>query len=347
MKLYGYYNQERLREKPTKTELGIFFAVMFLTVALFALLCFAGCSAPALPGQTASEVKLDRAQDAQLSHAAAAVQAAQTANQANPEGLPKTATAGELGVANANLPEPKPEDAREALARVNAALTGQLATAQAAWAKAEAQGNALQGKIDDLQKQVAAEKAAAAANEKKANDRLCIIAALIIGGGFSLGAGLSLAAGLYFALPKLEYGAAGLGLAGGLAFFAATQVGTTHFNLLATGIILAGLAAAAYTVWHSFAAGNTLTTKADGLDSAMSALKTFAAHAAADVEVGAKDLGHFLEKEFDWAETKVADGWDFIIGALKGLVKKPLPTAGLPANNAVPAATPAFPPTAR
>ena len=200
-----------------------------------------------------------------MSAASASVEAAGQANAANPPGAPQVAVAGELSVADANLPAPQPEDAKEAMARVNAALTGQLAEAQKAWNAAVAKGNALDAQVDVLQKQVIAERATAAANAKKANNRLCIIAALVVGGALSVLAALSLAAGLYFTLPKLEYGAAGLGLGGAAAFFAATQVGTAHFNILAMAVLIGGMGALVYTVWNSVAGASTLQTKARGL----------------------------------------------------------------------------------
>lgn len=308
MKSYHHY-ENPLYNRPSKLELAAFALLLLLGAGLLALLGLAGCANAALPVQTPAEHKLDAAQTAQLSHAAAAVGAAKFANQANPEGLPKTATAGELNVADANLPQAKPEDAREALARVNAALTGQLAAAQKAWQEAENQGNVLQSRIDDLQKQVAAEKAWAAANEKKANDRLCVITALLVGGVFSIAAGLSLAAGMYFSLPKLEYGAGGLGLAGALAFFAATQVGSAHFNLMATVVILGGIAAAVYSLWHGFAGGSVIQTKAGGFDQVMSAVKKLAGEVAADVETDAKAVWHWLAEELDQAHKALVADW--------------------------------------
>ncbi|HVU37927.1 MAG TPA: hypothetical protein VHC95_06300 [Opitutales bacterium] len=308
MKQVHHY-ENPLYNRPSQSELAVFTLILLLGIWLFVLLGLAGCAASALPGQTPAEHKLNAAQSAQLSHAAAAVQAAKSANAANPDGLPKTATAGELGVADANLPEPKPEDAREALARVNAALTGKLAEAEKAWADAEAKGGVLQGKISGLEKQVAAEKAATAANEKKANDRLCIIAALMIGGVFGIAAGLSLTAGIYFSLPKLEYGAGGLGVAGALAFFAATQVGSVHFNDIATVVILGGMAAAIYSIWHGFAGGSVIQTKAGGFERAMSVVKKLADEVAGDVETDAKKIWRWLAEELDQAHKVIIADW--------------------------------------
>jgi len=270
----------------------------------------AGCASPDLPGETKTEAKLDQAEQMQLSRAAAAVDAAKSANEANPDGLAKTATAGELDVADANLPAAKLEDAREALARVNAALTGQLSAAQKAWNDAAAEGKELQNKVDFLEKQVVAERAAAAANEKMANDRRCINAALTVGGLLSVAAALSLATGMYFGWLKLKYGAAGLGLCGALAFFAATQVGTAHFNFLATLVIIGGVAAASYCTWHGFAGGNTLQTKAGGFDQAFSALRKFAGEMATDTETDAKNIWRWLGVELDRAHKALVADWE-------------------------------------
>jgi len=83
---------------------------------------------------------------AATSKAAAAVCAGSVAVQSVPASPAQEATAGELSVAKAYLPAPTPEDAAEALARVNAALAGDLETARAAWAKAE--GKAVQMQIE-------------------------------------------------------------------------------------------------------------------------------------------------------------------------------------------------------
>ena len=318
MKSFHHYPAP-LYNRPSKLELLTFGLVATLAAILLGLLTLAaGCASGAPPGETPSEKKLAVVQDAQLSQAAAAVNAAKFANQANPDGPPKTATAGELSVADANLPDAKPADAREALARVNAALTGQLAAAQKSWNDAVAQGNALQGKVDALEKQVIAERATAAANEQKANDRLCVIAALIAGGVLSVAAALSLAAGIYFSLTKLEYGAGGLGLCGALAFFAATQVGSAHFNLLATLVIIGGLAAMVYSVGQSFAGGSALQTKADAFDQTLSALRKFAGEVAGDAETDAKEIWHWLGVELDQAHKALVADWQNLAALFAG-----------------------------
>ena len=308
--------------QPTKLEWAIFGLSLLAAGLLLGLLC-SGCAASALPGETRSEAKLDTAQTRQLSAASASVQAASQANAANPPGVPKTAVAGELGVAKANLPAPQPADAKEALARVNAALTGQLADAQKAWNAAVARGDGLAAQVDFLQKQVMAERATAAANAKKATDRLCVIAALLVGGGLSVLAALSLAAGMYFTLPKLEYGAAGLGLGGAAAFFTATQVGTAYFNLLAMGVLISGVAALVYTVWHGFADGSTLQIKAQGFDAVFGAVRNLAGEVAADTEAGARKLWQSLSVELDAAHKALVADWQKLEGLLGGKISPP------------------------
>ncbi len=330
MKSLHYYPKPA-HAKPSKLELAVFGFVLILFAIFIGLLTLlGGCASPGLPGQTPSERKLATAQSAQLSHAAAAVNAAQAANQANPDGLPKTATAGELSVADANLPPAKTEDAREALARVNAALTGELATAQKAWNDAETKGHYLEDKVDTLQKQVATERAAATANEKKANDRLCIIAALIVGGVLVVAAALSLAAGMYFSLTKLEYGAGGLGLCGALAFFAATQVGSVHFNFLATAALLGGIAGGVYVVWQSFAGGSAIQAKANGFDQVFSALRKFAGEVATDTETGAKSIWHWVGTELDRAQKALVADWQKLETVFADKPKSAPPTTPSP-----------------
>jgi hypothetical protein len=308
MKQLHHYTPQHYSQ-PTKLEWAMFGLSLVAAGLLLGLLC-SGCATAALPGETQAEAKLDTAQARQLSAASASVQAAGQANAANPPGAPQTAVAGELSVANANLPAPQPADAKEALARVNAALTGQLADAQKGWNAAVAKGTTLDAQVDLLQKQVVAERAAEAASAKKATERLCIIAALVVGGALSVAAALSLAAGLYFSLPKLEYGAAGLGLGGVAAFFAATQVGTAHFNLLAMIVLIGGVAALVYTVWGGFAGGSTLQTKAQGFDAAITAVRDLAGEVAADTEAGAKKLWHWLSVELDAAHKALIADWD-------------------------------------
>lgn len=81
------------------------------------------------------------------SKAAASVAAARRANESNPDGNPKTATEAELNLASQNLPAPSPADLNAALERVNAALRGDLKTAQSSWLKAEKENASLSERL--------------------------------------------------------------------------------------------------------------------------------------------------------------------------------------------------------
>lgn len=86
---------------------------------------------------TAAQRDIDAGKAKAASKAAAAVSAAGYANQRNPDGPPKEATAGEIGEASKWLPPPTGEDAAEAMRRVNLVLTGQRDEARAAYAIAD------------------------------------------------------------------------------------------------------------------------------------------------------------------------------------------------------------------
>lgn len=87
----------------------------------------------------AAQRDIDTGKAKAASKAAAAVNAAGYANQRNPEGPPKEATAGEIGEAAKWLPPPTGEDAAEAMRRVNLVLTGQRDEARAAYAKSDSE----------------------------------------------------------------------------------------------------------------------------------------------------------------------------------------------------------------
>lgn len=112
------------------------------------------------PGPAAAQVSTIEAERA--SQAAASVAAAKTANAANPDGAPKTATQAELSIAEANLDKPKPEHAAAALERVNAALRGDLATAQSLWTRAEKDASSLREQLAAANAKAVLEAAAAA-----------------------------------------------------------------------------------------------------------------------------------------------------------------------------------------
>jgi hypothetical protein len=280
-----------------------------LNLGMLAGSLLAACAAPGLPGETKSEVKLDKIEAQQLSAASASVQAADAANTANPDGAPKTAVAGELGVAAANLPAASGEDARAAQARVNEVLAGKLSEAQKGWEVAVARGQALDGQVSALQMQVVAERAAAAEAQRKATERLCVIAALLVGGGLFVAGAFCLAAGLYFTLPKLEYGALGLAAGASCAFLAATQVGSAYFNALAMAVLVGGVGALAYAVWAGFQGGAIIKTKAGGFDSAMQAVRRFLGEAADAAETDAKKLWRWLGIELDSAHKALVADW--------------------------------------
>lgn len=86
---------------------------------------------------TSAQRAIDTGKAKAASKAAAAVSAAGYANQRNPEGPPKEATASEIGEAAKWLQPPTGEDAAEAMRRVNLLLTGQRDEARAAYASAD------------------------------------------------------------------------------------------------------------------------------------------------------------------------------------------------------------------
>ncbi|MCM2276101.1 MAG: hypothetical protein NDI75_15035 [Candidatus Didemnitutus sp.] len=139
--------------------------VLFGAFALCVMFSLAGCkSTPAPPpaSDVASAGRLSEATHEQQSKAAAAVQAASTANEQNPDGNPKEAVRGELSVASANLPEPSDKDRVDALARANLALSGKLSDAEAKWAAARDEAAALRSRIAELEQQVKREREEAA-----------------------------------------------------------------------------------------------------------------------------------------------------------------------------------------
>jgi hypothetical protein len=300
-----------VRHSVTYTRAERLLALICATLFLLAVaIMLAGCHSPMASPETPAEAKLDSAQMKQLSAAAAAVDAANVANQANPDGLPKTAVSGELEVADANLPPASAADGKTALNRVNEALAGDLEKAHAGWAAAIQQGNILSSKVSDLEKQVAVERATAIAAQRKATERLCVIAALTVGGALFVGAALSLAAGLYFGLKKLELGAAGLALCGAGAFFAATQVGTTRFDVLAMIVLAGGVGGLVYVVWSGFYDGATIKAKASGFDAVFCAVRQAAGEVEAGIEADAQKLWRYLSVELDKAHKALVADWD-------------------------------------
>lgn len=116
--------------------------------------------ATVMPGPAAAQVSTIEAERA--SQAAASVAAAKTANAANPDGAPKTATNAELSIAESNMDKPKPEHAAAALERVNVALRGDLSTAQTLWNRAEKEASSLREQLSAANAKAVLEANAAA-----------------------------------------------------------------------------------------------------------------------------------------------------------------------------------------
>ena len=248
-----------------------------LIVALHAAFLVGGCNLfkRTPPAPPPAEVKtapaLATALGAQDSKAAAAVGAAIEANSHNAEGPAKTATAGELSVASANLPTPSDKDRAEALARVNAALKGDLEFANREWAKARDAAGALQSQIDALQQQVKNERIAAAAElqrqlsaardeaKREADAQQRKIAAWIFyGGAFLLGVAAVVVFGTasYVPMfgPRLAFMLAGAAAVSGMLgamvndLLANPWIVRTLFGALIAAIAVAG--GIAYTNHH-------------------------------------------------------------------------------------------------
>jgi hypothetical protein len=95
------------------------------------------------------------------------VAAAAQANDANPPGPPKEATAGELTVAASSLPPPAAADLVAAQARVEAALRGDLAAARKLWTAAGLDAAKLRERIAEADAAKIKEQAASAAKISK------------------------------------------------------------------------------------------------------------------------------------------------------------------------------------
>lgn len=110
-----------------------------------------------------SDAKASKIIDDAASKVSASVRAAARANDANPDGAAKTATAGELSVAQSILPEPSAADAAAAFERVNNALRGDLTKAQAQWQQASGEAATLRANLASSQAAAERERADAAA----------------------------------------------------------------------------------------------------------------------------------------------------------------------------------------
>lgn len=214
------------------------------------------------PADVRSAAPLGEATSAQASKAAAAVAAATDANTHNTDSPAKTAVAGELSVAGANLPIPSDKDRAEALARTNAALSGDLSKAQAGWDKARGDAVDLSKQISELRTQVTQERKDAAAQltkevsdardeaKKEADATQRKIAAYIFyGGAFLLAAAAAVVLGTAAYVPMFG---PKLAISLGISSAASVVLGTLVNELLSNpwimrsllGVLIAGVATA-------------------------------------------------------------------------------------------------------
>lgn len=229
----------------------------FFSVTLLAAIVPKACTTTPAPTQVRSASALGEAKDDQASKAAASVAAARTANQQNPDSPAKSAVEGELSVAASNLPLPKEADAKEADARVALALTGEIAKAQLAWAKARADADVLAKKVDDLERKVAEEQAKAAAEiariKREADERQAGFVVRVcagVGAAVLLGS-IALAAFLIWsgtANPK-SLGACAIGVVSAIGCFALTQFLAHPWIPYAVGGLILLLGVIAFVMW--------------------------------------------------------------------------------------------------
>lgn len=136
---------------------------LFLPLLSFALLlpeCQNGKLPP--PSNVASAPVLGAVVASKDSKISANAEAAEIANLSNPDGPPKSATAGAISVVRSLAGPANAEDRAVALALVNKALTGKLIEAQNGWEEARHNATALLSRIDALETQVAEERVQAA-----------------------------------------------------------------------------------------------------------------------------------------------------------------------------------------
>lgn len=121
---------------------------------------FHGCQTPGVspPSDVASAPALGSAVNDKNSKISANAEAAELANLANPDGLPKQAAAGAISVVRSLAGPANPDDRSAALSLVNQAMKGQLKEAQEGWIASRQGANALLARIDSLEEQVAAER---------------------------------------------------------------------------------------------------------------------------------------------------------------------------------------------
>lgn len=296
--------------KPTLGDRICFAGFIAFVIVSLGLMLLAGCSSTsAIPGVTKAENALTTAESSQSSKASASVGAATVANQSNPDGNPKVAVAGELGVATANLPVATPSDANAALARVNQALTGQLSAAQTGWNSAIAEANTAKAQIATLETQVTAEKAAAAqaakdavAAQREAEVKVWQTRMMGVGLALFLAAAGLVAAGVFIGIPKLYQVAIVPAAFAAIALFAAYEAGTPQFAILAFITIAGTVASLAYGAYTLYSEGGAVKTKAGAFKSLVNVVDGVADDAKAGIETTAKSLWAKLDKELSEAE---------------------------------------------
>jgi hypothetical protein len=201
-----------------------------------------------------------------------------------------------LGVAAANLPAPSKEDANAALARVNAALTGDLATARRQWAEATAAAEKMQTQIAELTKQRDVERATAAEVERR--NQIHLWQARMLATGvllYLIAAGLT-AAGVFMSLPALYRTAIAPAAFATLALFAAYEAGTTAFAWLAWGTLAGAVGSLIFAGWQAYRQAATVKTQASGFGNLVKVITNFEQDAKSETD-----------KLWDWAGNLLSD----------------------------------------
>lgn len=240
------------------------------------------------PSPSAAEKLAAEKQAAALSKAAAAVAAAQVAGGQLAESNAAEAVNGELGVAASNLPPPTAGDRAEALARTNAALAGDLATARAGWDSARSEAARLQSELEGArlaaereraesaarmearEREYAAKFAALEAAAQKARDeeRTAVLRAQVawlnrigfICMAITIGAlGLGLALGGVAALKRVGPLSVVSGVGAALCFGAAQIVGAWWFPWAVGLVVLAAIAWFSIWAWKHQRRGDLAT----------------------------------------------------------------------------------------
>ena len=240
------------------------------------------------PAPSAAEELATEKQATALSKASAAVAAAQVAGGQLAESNAAAAVNGELGVASANLPAPTDADRAEALARTNAALAGDLATARAGWDSARSEAERLRAELgaarlaaereraesaarmDAREKEYAAKFAAltAAAQAARDEERNSVLRAQVawlnrigfICMAITIGAlGIGLALGGIAALKRVGPLSVVSGVGAALCFGAAQIVGAWWFPWAVGLVVLAAIAWFSVWAWKHQKRGDLAT----------------------------------------------------------------------------------------